>query len=463
MITIGDHINPIIVKEVRQAARSRAFVVLVVLTLLACLLITLNAVARHRQSGDPSASQEVFFALYFCLCVVGFLAVPFVAHRSLAREQEDGAWELLQLTGLGPRRILLGKLASSLVYGALFTLLVTPFLVFSYLPGGIALANMIGLAIYGAALTGALSVWTLFTAAVPVTRAQRTGMQILTLLSLTFAIGVAYEIARELVRNDAFIMGAVSHGPELWLGVLTGAAVLVGGCSILFEAAVSRVSLSTEPYARAPRIQVAVATLGIMGLGFLRSRILPGVDLPLEAAIVSALLAFAAALGFAADADRPRARGAAEMALLRPGAVWGLRYTVVLLVIPTIFWLVLSPDHYNAAAIVAAPSYVLIYVSAGLLLCRGFSRFRKLAAPDIVRGVTVVLVLFCGILPPAVTELSHSSASLWAALPSATLEIGQLGGALTRERAMAAGVVVLMAAVLTIAADRLLVARARRG
>ena len=89
-----------------------------VLTLLACVLMALRVLSRHHGEGDP-AGQDLFEMLYFWLSIVGFLAVPSLAHRSLAREQEEGGWELLQLTGLGPRRILLGKLGSSLVVGAI--------------------------------------------------------------------------------------------------------------------------------------------------------------------------------------------------------------------------------------------------------------------------------------------------------------------------------------------------------
>src|SRR6185369_7803276 len=131
-LMMGDSWNPILIKELRQARRSRTFIVLVVLTLLACVLIALNALAKHRRYGDISASREVFEMLYFCLSIVGFLVVPFLAHRSLAREQEEGAWELLQLTGIGPRRILAGKLGSTLIVGGVFAAVVSPFLFLSY-------------------------------------------------------------------------------------------------------------------------------------------------------------------------------------------------------------------------------------------------------------------------------------------------------------------------------------------
>jgi len=186
---MGDHVNPILVKELRQSARSRSLLVMAVLTLLACVLMSLRVLTRQRGMYEPTAGQDLFEMLYFCLSIVGFLVVPTIAHRSLAREQEEGGWELLQLTGLGPRRILLGKLASSLVVGAVFTAVVTPFFLVSFGLGGVQLRVLVRVAAYGAAMTAALSIGTLFAAAVPATRVQRTAMQLITLVGLVLALG----------------------------------------------------------------------------------------------------------------------------------------------------------------------------------------------------------------------------------------------------------------------------------
>ena len=180
-------------------------------------------------------------------------------------------------------------------------------------------------------------------------------------------------------------------------------------------------------------------------------------------ACVMALVGFAAALGFAADQDRPRGRGAGEWALLRPGAVWGLRYVVVLLALPAALSIAIAlrAGGEDAAAIAAAPSYVLIYISAALLICRGLGG-NRLAAPDVVRGVAILLVLFCGVLPAALATMANASNSVWAALPSPFMGTVNLAGSLTPERTRAAGVLLVTALILTAAADRTLVKRARR-
>ncbi|HLM47157.1 MAG TPA: ABC transporter permease, partial [Myxococcaceae bacterium] len=136
---LGDRLNPLVVKEVRQGLRSRVFWASFGLMLLACLIISMVAYANVRDSGLSTHGQGFFLAFFVCLGVVHFFIIPYSAYRSLAREREDETWVLLILTGLGPRRILRGKVASFLVQAGLYASAVGPFLLFSYYLNGIDL------------------------------------------------------------------------------------------------------------------------------------------------------------------------------------------------------------------------------------------------------------------------------------------------------------------------------------
>jgi hypothetical protein len=241
-------------------------------------------------------------------------------------------------------------------------------------------------------------------------------------------------------------------------------AMIAAACLVLFEASAARLSLPTERYARGPRLAVALLTAALVAAALQRWFSFHETGDLMTPAYFLALVGFAAALGFAADQDRPRGRGAVEPALLRPGAVWGLRYTVVLLVLPAalLFALSLRGGYADTAGIVAAPSYVLIYACAGLWLCRGFG-WNRLAAPDVVRGVTMLLTLFCSVLPAAFASAVNASDNVWLALPSPFLGTAMLSGHLpTTDRTHAAIVLAVTALVLTVATDRMLVRRARR-
>jgi hypothetical protein len=100
-------------------------------------------------------------------------------------------------------------------------------------------------------------------------------------------------------------------------------------------------------------------------------------------------------------------------------------------------------------------------ISVPLIVCRGL-RFGKLASPDVVRGVALVLMLFCSVLPAAAIEVSGATSSVWAALPSPFLAIDRLDGDPARAKTEAAVLLGVLALALTVAADRVLVARERR-
>ncbi len=141
---LGDRLNPIVVKEVRQGLRTarllgvlRADAAGLPRHLARGLRHTRTTVAsppRARASSSPSSSAWA---------LVHFFIIPYSAYRSMAREREDETWVLLTLTGLGPRRILRGKVASFLVQAALYASAAGPFLLFSYYLNGIDLPTIL--------------------------------------------------------------------------------------------------------------------------------------------------------------------------------------------------------------------------------------------------------------------------------------------------------------------------------
>ena len=137
---LADRINPIVVKELRQHLRTRTFWVFFSLMLLACLGISLVAFVTAEES--EKVGLVTFFAFYVALSGVEHFVIPYTAYRSMAREQEDETWVLLSLTGLGPRRILAGKLSSFILQGALYASAAAPFLLFSYYLNGIDLPTI---------------------------------------------------------------------------------------------------------------------------------------------------------------------------------------------------------------------------------------------------------------------------------------------------------------------------------
>lgn len=138
----SDWINPIVVKECRQALKSRQFFFSFTLTLIACWLWSIFGVwGNASRAGDLSGAVMMmgyFVILSFPLLVI----VPFSAFRSLTVEREDKTYELLAVTTLKPRQIVSGKCISALVQMLLYISGVLPCFGFTALLQGIDLPMM---------------------------------------------------------------------------------------------------------------------------------------------------------------------------------------------------------------------------------------------------------------------------------------------------------------------------------
>ncbi len=140
----SDWFNPILIKETRQAMKSRQFVMTFMLLLLAVWLISLLFIL---QAGDSlefgTGGRTLFLSYYTALSTAIFVAVPFGAYRSLLSEREQNTYELLSITALQPRQIVWGKLLSAFIQVLIFYSAIAPFIAFTSLLQGFDLAQVV--------------------------------------------------------------------------------------------------------------------------------------------------------------------------------------------------------------------------------------------------------------------------------------------------------------------------------
>lgn len=134
----GDRLNPILVKETRQALKSKQFMATFAMMLIggwlvsAFVLLWLNVGYDDRPIG-----KEIFPWYYTLLALTVILVVPFGAFRSLLSERDLNTYELLSITTLSPRQIIWGKWLSSQVQTFIYFSAVSPFIAFTYLLRGV--------------------------------------------------------------------------------------------------------------------------------------------------------------------------------------------------------------------------------------------------------------------------------------------------------------------------------------
>jgi len=132
----SDLLSPIVVKEVRQIVRGREFVSAFGATLVAGLAIAFFS-AADAVSGSGTAGRWAFGALMSCLAVLGLAIVPLGAFNALRIERLEQTLELITLTALTPRRVVIGKLLAQAVKLVTLFAAMAPFIAMSFLLGGI--------------------------------------------------------------------------------------------------------------------------------------------------------------------------------------------------------------------------------------------------------------------------------------------------------------------------------------
>ncbi|MCC9643643.1 ABC transporter permease [Rhodopirellula sp. JC740] len=140
---LGDTFNPILIKETRQALKSRQFVVTFSVLLVAAFAWTVvGSLMLMPQIYTSPSAPRLLLGYYFVLAVPMLLIVPLAAYRSLEAEIDDGTLELLSITSLSPWQIVLGKLASASLQMMLYLITLFPCVAYAYTLRGIDLPTV---------------------------------------------------------------------------------------------------------------------------------------------------------------------------------------------------------------------------------------------------------------------------------------------------------------------------------
>lgn len=401
---LAERLNPIIVKEVRQGLRTKVFWIFFSLMLFACLVISLVAAAAA--DGFSTDGKYFFFAYFFCLGIVQFFVIPYSAYRSMAREREDETWVLLTLTGLGPKRILRGKMGSFMLQGLLYASACMPFLLFSYFLNGIDLPTIFTAMMMAAA-------YQLFLTSVAVSAATLAESRIVRALLHFLLLGfLLWGLVSGLTSSFGLTAtrGIFGGGAPTWLAFVGGWWAIATWGVLLYESAAARLSLPTESYAIGYRLTFVVQVLGTLvfcAVGALLAH-------DAEVLTVGALVLFAHSLfvGIFIASDRDGMAKALRTTktpwLLKPGGLrgyWLVLLTTCLLAGACIgLQVVLGGKAHEADVIAAAPAFLVIYLALPILLARGIAH-QGFQTAGLTRVLFfVVLVFACG-APPLVSAL----------------------------------------------------------
>lgn len=213
---MGERLNPILVKETRQAMKSRQFTITFVLLLACSWLWSLLGVAMMGPEVYFSAQGKSMFYGYFVVLAFPLLViVPYGAFRSLAGEREDRTYELLSITTLKPRQIVSGKLGSAVVQMIVYLSALAPCLAFTYLLRGIDVPTIFFVLFYTVLTSLGLSAIALLIATVSQEKHWQVVLSVLLIFGLGWLFFGVAVLASELLNEDVF--GRALQEREFWL------------------------------------------------------------------------------------------------------------------------------------------------------------------------------------------------------------------------------------------------------
>ncbi len=390
---IFDRVNPLVVLELRRGLRTRTFSAAFVLLLAGSAITALIAYASYNGRGDKVGSRS-FFALYIGLAAMAFFVLPYGAFRSLAREREENTWPLLVLTGLGPRRILAGKVGSTLLQALLYASALAPFLLFSYLLQGIDLVTVAVVIGASIAFQTFLTVAATSAATLAESRLWRGVVHLMVLGALFLATGFGVSIAGFVLEETQ--RRGLDRTTLIAVGIAVGLMASYG--AVLFAIAVSRLTFASDNWALWPRLAL-LAQLALAGIGCalayadgMRAR--DWSFIAVLAALhgsIAALIGASSAPGLSRRARLSRRRFG--LGLLSPGAASSLRFHLLLILL---YGLVaaaglraLGGAERHRQVVAGAYLFALLYLGTPLALGRGPLR-RWLPSPGRLRAFVLL-------------------------------------------------------------------------
>ncbi len=411
----SDRLNPILVKETRQALKSRQFIVTFLLMLIAAWLISIFGTLAAGDSLEfGSAGRGLFTSYFVVLALAIFVVVPYSAYRGLLNERDQATLELLNITSLSPRQLIWGKLWSAMTQVFIFYSAIAPFIAFTSMLQGFDVALVafsLGISIL---VTLCLTMFTLMLASIPQNKHLQGLMTGAVFLGLLFVISMIFSVVPAMLMETLPV-------DEVGFWVFVG-AIVVGGLSFFFLfTQIATAHLTFDADNRSTGIRVACTaqfvlywSMVVFAQVMLGRTIFSGGDD--VAVLVTFCLLYVATCGFfaATEADfvsRRVRRGIPKTELLRmfatpflPGGHRGFLYLVLhLALIPVILkWLFVdsfNPSHWEGWWTVTFLLYVLAYVGLGTAFGRALRRLSAEVRPMHVRVIIFIMFAMGTVVP----------------------------------------------------------------
>ncbi len=261
---INQRLNPILVKEARQALKSKQFAITFTLVLVAAWAWTMLGVAMVGPSIYYGSHGMTLFAGYFVILAAALIViVPFSAFWSLATERADGTYELLSVTTLKPRQVITGKLASSMLQMLVYYSALAPCLAFTYLLRGVDLPLIGTVLFYMFHASLGLSALGLLVATATTERHWQVVLSVFMVAGLLFVFLMAFGTAMSMAQFN----GLPLDDPAYWIVNLAILSVYWGYFALVVQASSAQLDFPSNN--RSTKLRVVMLLQQLLFLGWM--------------------------------------------------------------------------------------------------------------------------------------------------------------------------------------------------
>jgi hypothetical protein len=196
-----DSLNPIAVKELRQAARGHFLLGILLLFLVIQLAIVGFPLAGLEHETDFHLGKNLFLTLFGFLLGTCMLVIPGYTGYRMSQERTDRDMDLLFVTTLTPNSIILGKFLASMIVAVLIYSTVLPFMTLTYFLRGIDLPTIILFFFLGLVGTALAIQIALLGACIPIQNQARLLVLFLLIGTLSSLMGGMVGLCEDLMRS----------------------------------------------------------------------------------------------------------------------------------------------------------------------------------------------------------------------------------------------------------------------
>ncbi|HTV43552.1 MAG TPA: hypothetical protein VMF08_23515 [Candidatus Sulfotelmatobacter sp.] len=264
-------LNPIVVKELRQAVRSWAVTGMLLLFLTGLFIISLLFLIFQSFDVGPDMELggEMFSWFTGILAVASVIFIPLYMGIRVAAERQENNPDLFYVSTLSPTRIILGKFLCGAYMALLFFSACMPFMAFSNILRGVDLPTIFYILFHLFLIVCAVNMIAIFLACIPASRPFKVFFTFCGFVASFWLVFPVIALSLQVLRAG---VGTTMGSGNFWAETLTQIALGAAVTGLFYVMAVALVSPLSSNRALPVRIYISVIWLltGLLCLGWVR-------------------------------------------------------------------------------------------------------------------------------------------------------------------------------------------------